>query len=125
MKNSRITVATLMSLLLLTSVANIPATVTASYDLSNVAHYSKVKQEFALTAQQEAMLKKTASSQLKILVNHMTLQILQTSMTTTTTFHHRAVLRVFIIQKFTVRICRCLSPLIQYCTSSTWFSTVP
>jgi hypothetical protein len=57
MKNRIIVPATLALLILLTTVSNTGKIVEADYDLSQVAYYEQVKQEFNLTAQQEQMLK--------------------------------------------------------------------
>ena len=57
MRNRTIVAATIALLMLLTTVSNTGKTVEADYDLSQVAYYEQVKQEFNLTAQQEQMLK--------------------------------------------------------------------
>lgn len=57
-RTQKITVATLVFLILFTLISNIPGTVRASYDLSQVAYYDRVKGELNLTAQQETMLEK-------------------------------------------------------------------
>ncbi len=57
MKTRLIATTTLVFLILLTLVSKVPAGVKASYDLSQVAYYNQVKQEFNLTAQQEDMLR--------------------------------------------------------------------
>ena len=58
MKTRPVAVAALGLLILLATFANIAKDVKAYYDLSQVAYYNQVKQEFDLTAQQEDMLKK-------------------------------------------------------------------
>ena len=58
MKTRPVSVAALGLLILLATFVNIPRDVKAYYDLSQVAYYNQVKQEFKLTAQQEDMLKK-------------------------------------------------------------------
>jgi hypothetical protein len=58
MKNRIIVATTLVLLMFLTTVSNTTIRVEAEYDLSQVAYYDQVKQEFNLTAQQEQMLKK-------------------------------------------------------------------
>jgi len=57
-KTRPVSVAALGLLILLATFVNIPRDVKAYYDLSQVAYYNQVKQEFDLTAQQEDMLKK-------------------------------------------------------------------
>jgi len=57
-KTRPVAVAALGLLILLATFANIPRDVKAYYDLSQVAYYDQVKQEFNLTTQQEDMLKK-------------------------------------------------------------------
>jgi hypothetical protein len=56
MKIHRAVVAALVCLLLLPIVLNVPGSVKASYDLSQVAYYDRVKQVLNLTSQQEDML---------------------------------------------------------------------
>jgi hypothetical protein len=58
MKICRIAVAILVCLLLFPVVLNVPGSVKASYDLSQVAYCERVKQELNLNAQQESMLEK-------------------------------------------------------------------
>ena len=58
MKIYRIIVAALVCLLLFPIVLNVPGSVKASYDLSQVAYYDRVKQALNLTFEQESMLEK-------------------------------------------------------------------
>ena len=57
MRSRHFCVTALVVLMLLTTVSNVPGSVGASYDLSQVAYYDRVKQEFSLTTQQETMLR--------------------------------------------------------------------
>ncbi len=57
MRVRRFCVAALVILILLTTVSDVPGSLGASYDLSQVAYYDRVKQAFNLTPQQENMLR--------------------------------------------------------------------
>ena len=57
MRDHHFCATALALLILLATVSNVPKSVGASYDLSQVSYYDQVKQEFSFTAQQETMLR--------------------------------------------------------------------
>ena len=57
MRVRQVVVIALVFLMLLTIISNIPRNVKASYDLSQVAYYDRVKQAIGISDEQEEMLK--------------------------------------------------------------------